>query len=126
MEHYLMNKEQLSGLSDDVRIPTEELRQYLKDTQFLPKTLALSEDGGIAFFWEEEKNGLVMTADLEIYFDGTASASVIPYRKTNEGHITSETEEEPIELWDIEEAPPYEESLRMIQFRLGVTPAEAT
>ena len=121
-----MNKEQISNLSDDVRIPLEELRQYLKDINFLPATIALSPEGGIALFWEAEKGEFKMTADIEIYPDGTASASVIPYVLTETGHVSAETEENPIEMWDIEEPPPYEESIKMIQFWLGVTLADPT
>lgn len=116
-----MNKEHLAKLSDDVRIPAEEIFQYLKDIAFPPKTIALSDGGGIALFWEAEKDDLLLTADIEIYHDGTVSASVIPYQSTKDGHVTAETEDEPIELWDIEEPPPYEESIRLIQSRLGIS-----
>lgn len=116
----MLNKEQLTQLSDTVRIPTELLLDRLELIPgFKIIASALSEEGGIAFFFEEQKNDLKMTADIEIHSDGTASASVIPYIKLSDGHDVYQSEEEPIELWDIEEPPPFEETIRHIHERFG-------
>jgi hypothetical protein len=117
-----MNKEQLSQLSDDVRIPTEILLERLKTLTDLPvRKTATSDEGGVAFFFSEPReDGLLLTADIEIYADGSISASVIPYLMTNEGLDVFQSEEEPIELWDIEEEPPFEETIRHISERLGL------
>lgn len=116
-----MTKEQLSNLSDDVRIPTELLLERLLDLgDLLPiRKTAISEDGGIAFFFSETRaDGLTLTADIEIYADGTVSASVIPYSTEAEGLDVFQSSAEPVELWDIEEEPPFEETIRYIQERL--------
>ena len=117
-----MSQEQFSSLSDDVRIPAELLTQRLEFSLSLkPKGRAISDDGGIAFFFEAEKEGLKMTADIEIYADGSVSASVIPYIHTPEGWDIYQSEEEPIELWDVEEEPPFEETIALIHQRFGIT-----
>ena len=119
MKQNKMTKEQLSNLSDDVRIPTEILLDRVKGFETYRK-VAVSEEGGIAFFFSDERiDGLTITADIEIYADGTVSASVIPYRAGPDGLELFQSEDEPIELWDVEEEPPYEESIRLIHDRLG-------
>lgn len=117
-----MNKEQLSNLSDDVRIPTEILLSHLRSITSLPiNNTAVSEDGGIAFLFSADRSdGLRMTADIEIYGDGTVSASVIPYAAGADGLDVFQSEDEPIELWDIEEEPPFEETIRHIHERFGL------
>lgn len=123
-----MTKEQLSNLSDDVRIPTEILLERLRTITSLPiRKAAISEDNGIAFFFSEAlPSGLTMTADIEIHSDGTISASVIPYTLTPEGLDVYNAEAEPVELWDIEEEPPFEETIRHIHERMGLEIVELT
>jgi len=118
-----MTKEQLSNLSDIVRLPLEVLLSQLPETKLHLKTAAVSTDGGVALFFEAEKAGLLMTADIEIHEDGAVSASVIPYVEQSDGHHIFESESEPIDLWEVEEAPPFEETLNRIQIRLGIIPA---
>ena len=113
-----MTKEQLSTLNDDVRIPVELLFERLKEINYLPKSTAISEDGGIAFFFEEDTRGLKVTADIEIHGDGAISASVIPYLLGPECHDVYQSEEDPLELWDVEEPPPFDETIRYICKRL--------
>jgi len=114
-----MTKEQLAQLTDDVRIPTELLLERLKELALSPQSAAISPDGGIAFFFETVKEpDLKLTADIEIYADGTISASVIPFIHTPDGYDTYVDESEPIDLWDVEEPPPFDETIRLIQNRL--------
>ena len=117
-----MTKEQLTQLTDDVRIPTEILLEKLRSSTTLPiQKTAATPDGGIAFFFSRKRDDeITMTADIEIYPDGSASASVIPYVTTNEGQDVFQSEFEPIELWDIEEEPPFDETLRHIHERFGL------
>lgn len=116
-----MTKEQLSSLSDTVRIPAELLIQRLLSTPTLSvKSTALSEEGGIAFFFEEEKDGLKITADIEIHPEGEVSASVIPFIQGPDGWDVFQSEDEPIDLWDVEEEPPFEETISLICQRFGL------
>lgn len=120
-----MTKEQLSQLADDVRIPTEVLLDRLRSVPQLPliKT-AISEDDGIAFFFSHPRpDGITITADIEIDADGTVTASVIPYQLLAEGNDVYQSEEEPIELWDVEEEPPYDGTIDHILERFGLPPA---
>ena len=114
-----MTKEQLSTLTDDVRIPTELLLERLVELKFPPNSAALSEDSGIAFFFESLNRGLRITADIEIHGDGSVSASIIPYISGPDGYDIYQSEEDPLELWDVEEPPPFEETIRYIGERLG-------
>ncbi len=115
-----MTKEQLSTLSDEVRIPTELLLDNLRSIKDLPIiNAALSDSGGVAFFFRNQReDGLVLTADIEIDGDGSVTASIIPYADGNEGLDVFQSEAEPIELWDIEEEPPFDETVRRIKERL--------
>jgi len=117
-----MTKEQLSLLPDEIRISVEILLERLKDFPLLPiRKTATSEDGGIAFFFSTPRpDGITITADIEIYGDGTVSASVIPSSDLSGELDVYETEEEPVELWDVEEEPPYEETIRYICTRMGI------
>ncbi len=117
-----MTKEELTSLSDIVRIPLEVLLEQLPATKLRVKTSAISPDGGIALFFEAQKSGLLMTADIEIHEDGAVSASVIPYVEQSDGHHLFEDDQEPIDLWEVEEEPPFEETLNRIQTRLGLIP----
>ena len=119
-----MTKEQLSALTDDVRIPTELLFEKLLEVTLSPKSTAVSEDGGIAFFFEHDTRGLRMTADIEIHGDGSISASIIPYLLGHDGYDVYQSEEDPLELWDVEEPPPFDETIRYICDRLDY-PLEA-
>lgn len=123
-----MTKEQLSQLPDDVRISAELVLEHLKTINFPPQTMAVNEDGGLAIFFQTDYDGLVVTADLEIDKNGEITASVIPYVTGPEGHsVLSDTErlkKHPIDLWDVNEPPPFEESFRHIRFRLGEAPEE--
>lgn len=121
----MTNKDQIAKLSDDVRIPTELLLDRLEAIQSLKIiNSALSEDGGIAFYFESEKGGLKMTADIEIDGDGTITASVIPYINQGDGYDVFQSEEEPIELWDVEEPPPFDETIRHIHERFDIAMVE--
>ena len=121
-----MTQEQLSTLPDEARIPTELLIERLQSIPSLKIiNSGLSESGGIAFFFENMKGDLRMTADIEIEADGTVTASVIPYVNTDDGYDVFQSETEPIELWDVEEPPPFEETIRIISDRFGLTPPDA-
>lgn len=109
-----MTKEQLSELNDDVRIPTELLLERLEEIDLIPNTTAISEEGGVAFLFESITRGLKITADIEIHCDGTISASVIPYFLGPDGYDTYQSEQDPLELWDVEEPPPFDETIRYI------------
>jgi hypothetical protein len=120
-----MTKEQIAQLPDDVRIPTELLLDRLDSIPSLKIiNSALSEDGGIAFYFEEEKGELKMTADIEIDSDGTITASVIPYINLGDGYDVFQSEDEPIELWDVEEPPPFDETIRHIHERFNIALVE--
>lgn len=121
---YNMTKSQFSAFPDDVRIPAEVLLDLLAEINLMPDSSALSPEGGIAFFFQRDKGALLMTADIEIHANGDVSASVIPYMTAPDGHDVFESEEEPIDLWEIEEPPPFHESLLRIQERLGLIPFE--
>ena len=118
-----MTKEQLTKLDDIVRIPAEEFRQHLIETAFLPKEILAGDDGGIVFLFENTHDGIVFTADVEIEANGTVSASVIPYTSTPEGLELYCSEFEPVDVWEVEEEPPFEETLLRIRTRLYLVPA---
>ena len=115
-----MTKDQLSSLPDDVRLPAEVLFDHLRGTALKPLTVALSDEGSVAFFFESEIDGIKITADIELFPDGIATASVIPYVKTDEGWDTYNSPDEPVELWEIEEPPPFEETIAIILARFGI------
>lgn len=116
-----MTKDQLANLPDDVRLPAEVLYDHLRGTPLRPTSVALSDEGSVAFFFEHETDGIKMTADIELFPDGSATASVIPYVKTDEGWDTYQSPTEPIELWEIEEPPPFDESISLILARLRIS-----
>lgn len=115
-----MTKDQLSNLPDDVRLPAEVLFDHLRGTPLRPLSVALSDEGSVAFFFEHEADGIKITADIELFPDGTATASVIPYVKTDEGWDTFQSQAEPIDLWEIEEPPPFEETIALILGRFRI------
>ena len=119
-----MTKEQLSSLPDDVRIPAELLLERVKEISLPVRDILLPDEGGITFVFEGvTPANIVMTADVEIEPDGTTSASIIPYYSPtgNEDDFTVfQSEETPIELWEIEEPPPFEETLAIIKDRLRI------
>lgn len=117
-----MTKEQLSQLSDEVRIPTELFLDHLKRCGLKVSSMAQSPEGGIAFFFENTVDDLLMTADIEIHADGEVSASIIPYQDTPSGHVVYPgTLHEPlIDLIEVQEEPPYEEVLNRIISRLSL------
>lgn len=113
-----MTKDQLSNLPDDVRLPAEVLFDHLRGTLLRPVSVALSDEGSVAFFFETApEDGIKLTADIELFPDSTATASVIPYIITDEGWDTYQSQDEPIELWEIEEPPPFEETISLILSR---------
>jgi hypothetical protein len=119
-----MTKEQLSSLPDDVRIPAELLLERLKEISLPVHDILLPEEGGIIFVFEGvTPANIVMTADVEIESDGTTSASIIPYYSPSgreDDFTVFQSEETPIELWEIEEPPPFEETLSIIKDRLRI------
>jgi hypothetical protein len=117
-----MTKDQIALLPDDVRLPAELLFERLKEINLLPASVATDGADGLALFFEREVGGLKLTADIEIESDGTVSASVIPYILGPDGYDIFQDAAEPVDLWEIEEEPPFEESLTRIQSRLGLLP----
>ncbi len=115
-----MNHQELLSLPDIVRLPYEVLRDRLTELKFPPAGIALSPDGGLGVFFEAPKGDLKITADIEIDPDGSVTASVIPYTLGPDGHDVYNGQDEPIDLWDVEEEPPFEETLVHIRFRLGI------
>jgi hypothetical protein len=84
-----MTKDQLSQLPDELRIPAEVLFDHLRTTPLRPVTIALSDENSVAFFFERETEpDLKITADIELFPDGIATASIIPFFKTAEGWET--------------------------------------
>lgn len=124
-----MTKEQLSQLVDEVRIPTEILLERLTELSMIPHDAAISDSGGIAFLFEATKGNLTMTADIEIDHDGTVTASVIPYVKTPAGldvYVNkADPDDNPIQVWEVEEPPPFDETILLIRQLLGLLPAES-
>ena len=116
-----MTKDQLTSLPDDVRLPAEVLFDHLRETSLKPLTVALSDEGSVAFFFETTAaDGIKITADIELFPDGSATASVIPYTLTAEGWDTYHSPDEPVELWEIEEPPPFEETIAIILARFRI------
>ena len=116
-----MTKDQLSSLPDEIRLPAEVLFDHLRTTALKPAATAVSDEGSLAFFFESETDGIKVTADIELFPDGTATASVIPYVKTDAGWDTFQSPDEPVELWEIEEPPPFEETISLILTRLRIS-----
>lgn len=119
-----MTKQQLSTLPDDVRIPAEIVFDHLKWIHFLPQNVIMTQENGIVLLFSRERDGLTITADIEIGPDGSVTGSVIPLINSPEGAKILEDPELlkkfPIDYWDIEEAPPFEESLWHIRQRFGL------
>jgi hypothetical protein len=116
----MITKDQLAQLADDVRLPAELLFERLKELKFPPASVAANGAEGLAVFFEREVGGLVMTADIEIESDGTISASIIPYLRGPDGLDLFQDPTEPIDIWEVEEEPPFEESLTRIRERLNL------
>lgn len=113
-----MTKAQLTSLPDDTRIPAELLLDRLREMKLAPKSTLADENGGVVFFFESQVDDVTMTADIEIEPSGTVSASIIPYVPGPDGLEIFQNLNEPVDLWEIEEPPPYEESLLRIVGRL--------
>ncbi len=123
MVNYLVTKEQLQQLVDDVRIPAEILLERLGELDLAPKTAAVGDDGSLALFFEKTISDVHLTADIEIEPNGTVSASIIPYIPGPDGLDIYQDPDEPIDLWEVEEPPPFEETLAIIRARFGLIDA---
>ena len=125
-----MTKQQLSRLSDDVRIPAEIVFDYLRRLNFLPENVILPEVGGIVLFFTRDRGDITITADVEIDENGTVTGSVIPMLNTPDGLKVVEDPDLlakfPIDYWDIEEVPPYEESFWHIRQRFGLVAQDSS
>tara|TARA_R110000868_G_scaffold68695_2_gene203119 strand:+ start:3016 stop:3408 length:393 start_codon:yes stop_codon:yes gene_type:complete len=119
-----MTKEQLSKLPDVARIPAELLFEHLKSSHFMPDNVFLTPEDGIVLLFSRIRENLTITADIEIDSAGTVTASIIPYANNTTGMMILEDPELlklfPIDYWDIEEEPPFEESLHHIRQRFGL------
>lgn len=110
-----MSNTSLLALDDSIRIPAELLLAHLKELKLTPTQCRVSPEGSLMFLFETEKsNGVVLTADIEIEEGSVASASIIPYKRSEDGLEYLPDEAEPLDLWEIEEEPPYLETVQRI------------
>ena len=127
-----MTREQLSGLSDDVRIPAEIVFEYLKSLNFFPHNVIITgiDRSGIVLLFTRDRGDITITADVEIDENGTVTGSVIPMLNTPDGLKVVEDPDLlakfPIDYWDIEEVPPYEESFWHIRQRFGLVSQDSS
>jgi len=127
-----MTKQQLSSLPDDVRIPAEIVFDYLRRLNFLPENVIITglDRSGIVLLFTRDRGDITITADVEIDKNGTVTGSVIPMVNTPDGLKVVEDPDLlakfPIDYWDIEEVPPYEESFWHIRQRFGLVAQDSS
>jgi len=127
-----MTKQQLSSLPDDVRIPAEIVFDYLRRLNFFPGNVIFTglDRSGIVLFFTRDQGDITITADVEIDENGTVTGSVIPMLNTPDGLKVVEDPDLlakfPIDYWDIEEVPPYEESFWHIRQRFGLVSPDSS
>ena len=123
----LMNKEELQKVDDAIRAQGETLREHLKEVGLEPKEIMVTEEGGLVFLFENPNYpGLHLTADIEFDPNGEITASVIPYKDSGAGLVVYSDPDEPVDLWDVEEEAPFQESVAIIKQRLTVKSTDSS
>jgi len=102
---------------DDEKSPRSraaELLDYLENNDFTPDSVQVAE-GKVIIMWAIELPTLKLTADIE--FEGEEiSASFIPYwPEADDKWYPDGTKEIPLEIWEVEEAFPYLNTLATLK-----------